>query len=75
MTHAQKTALAVLAGISLGTGVLLYLAVAVDSLPGGPVLIALGSVVISLALLGSVLWNASGSDRCPVESDEASWGR
>ena len=75
MNQAQKTALAVLAGISLGIGVLLHLAVAVDALPGGPVLIALGSVAISLALLGTVLWNASVSDRCPVEIDEASSGR
>jgi hypothetical protein len=51
MTRHQAVALAVLAGISLGTGVLLYLAAVTDALPGAPAWISLGGVVIALAAL------------------------
>lgn len=74
MTRNQTVGLAVLAGISLGTGVLLYLAVATDALPGVPAWIALGGVAIALAALWLGL-NDQGeaeSGPCPDSKEAAS---
>jgi hypothetical protein len=47
MNREQRIGLAVLAGMAMGAGALLWLAVATDRLPDGGVLIALGAVVIA----------------------------
>jgi hypothetical protein len=64
MSRGHRIGLAELAGISLGAGALLWLALATDRLPDGGVLIALGAVVLAGAAQLPLLLGGRGQRGC-----------